>query len=114
MCLFYGEIMRKTMYMIVITLISLFAITARVNAHTPGYISSSPKLAGACTSDINQDGIVNMTDIQTIASAYGTSVGQVGYNPAADINNDGTIDILDLAYVAYHYQEVCPPYKHNS
>jgi len=44
--------------------------------------------------DVNHDGMVNILDVATVASSFGTS------NPAYDLNNRGVVDMTDLAVVA--------------
>ena len=46
--------------------------------------------AGSCTADINNDGVVDVTDLLEIISQWGQSGG------SADINNDGIVDVSDL------------------
>jgi len=53
--------------------------------------------------DVNGDGKVNVQDLLQIATAYGTKIGDPGYNPAADLNLDGSISILDLLKAASNY-----------
>jgi len=56
--------------------------------------------------DVNYDGAVNIVDLAIIAAAYGTHVGQPGYNPQADLDLDGDIDIVDLATCAFYFGQV--------
>ena len=50
--------------------------------------------------DVNGDGVVNILDLVTVASALGHT-GQIG----ADVNGDGVVNILDLVTVAgAHWQ----------
>jgi hypothetical protein len=51
--------------------------------------------------DVNGDGIVNIIDLATVASAFGTS----GANVAGDVNGDGVVSIIDLVTVASHFGE---------
>lgn len=54
--------------------------------------------------DVNQDGIVNILDLVTIALAYGTSTGEPRWNPDADIAEPyGVINIADLARCAQDF-----------
>ena len=55
--------------------------------------------------DINQDGKVDIKDISIVASAFGTSLGDPRWNPAADVNQDGRVDIRDVAIVAKNFGE---------
>jgi hypothetical protein len=50
--------------------------------------------------DLNGDWVVNISDIATVASAFGAIPGGQRWNPIADINKDGIVNILDLTIVA--------------
>ena len=54
------------------------------------------------TSDVNQDGQVNVLDLVLVAQHLG---GPVSANSRADVNGDETINILDLVTVAQHLGE---------
>ena len=54
------------------------------------------------TSDVNQDGRVNVLDLVLVAQYLG---GDAASNPQADVNGDGTINVLDLVLVARHLDE---------
>ncbi|MBI2827279.1 MAG: PEP-CTERM sorting domain-containing protein [Planctomycetia bacterium] len=49
------------------------------------------------TGDVSHDGIVDISDIQTIAANYLTA------GPTGDANNDGIVDISDIQVIAAHY-----------
>lgn len=49
--------------------------------------------------DVNKDKIVDIRDLTIIASAYGTTCEDSGWNPDADLNNDGVINVLDIVLV---------------
>ncbi len=53
---------------------------------TPGYQPLS--------TDVNNDGVVNIFDLVLVASQFGTT------SAAADLNGDGTVNLADLALVA--------------
>ena len=55
-----------------------------------GSVGGNPTLPG----DVNQDGVVNGTDLAFVLAGWGTTD-----NPVADINRDGIVDGLDLAFV---------------
>ena len=57
------------------------------------------------TGDINQDGIVDIFDITTVAVAFNSKLGDPNWNEAADIISDGIIDIFDIVVVALHFGE---------
>ena len=63
--------------------------TYEVTAPSPGHP------AGHSQEDINRDGVVNIQDLQLVASRFGES----GANDA-DINDDGVVNIQDLVLVA--------------
>ncbi len=50
--------------------------------------------------DINQDGIVNNSDLSIVSASLYCNVGQACYNPQADVNADGTINAVDLSTVS--------------
>jgi hypothetical protein len=50
--------------------------------------------------DVNGDGVVNCADMAIVQAAFGTRLGQPGYQANADLNSDEVINILDLATVA--------------
>jgi len=61
----------------------------------------------AVPGDINGDGKIGITDIVTIASAYGSKRDQTLFKPNADIDSDNDIDIYDVTIAAsrYGYEE---------
>jgi len=61
-------------------------------------ISSGPP-AGV-PGDVNNDGVVNCTDLSIVKASFGKRTGQVGFDPRADVNKDGIVDIRDLSFVS--------------
>ncbi len=57
--------------------------------------------------DVNGDCKVDIVDLASVGAAFGKSVGQSGYNPAADINNDGIVNIVDMVLVAGSFGQTC-------
>lgn len=55
--------------------------------------------------DIDNNGVVNIMDIATVAKAFGTEPGDEKWYPIADVNEDGKINILDIAMAAKDYGE---------
>jgi len=47
--------------------------------------------------------VVNVFDLSLLASTYGKSFGEVGFDPRADFNNDGVVNIFDLSILASNY-----------
>jgi len=56
--------------------------------------------------DVNEDGIVNVTDVFLVASALGYVNPD---NPRIDVNRDGVVDKHDLIIVAQHLDEETTP-----
>jgi len=53
--------------------------------------------------DANDDGIVNVYDLNIVAKALGTSVGDPDYDLRADFNSDGTIDDIDVEILQLYW-----------
>lgn len=49
-----------------------------------------------CNADFNADGDVDLGDFGDFGAAFGSMVGDVGYNTAADFDNDGDVDLSDF------------------
>lgn len=62
-----------------------------------GFVSST---------DLNADGIVNMTDIETVAAAFKSEPGDDNWNPMTDMDINEMINILDIAKVAREFEEI--------
>lgn len=62
--------------------------------------ATTPLLLEGDASDDNQ---VNISDFSLLASAFGTQVGDGGYDPRADFNQDGAVNILDFSLLASHF-----------
>lgn len=60
-----------------------------------------------CEGDINDDGVVDIMDLATVAQPYGSKEGDPEYNPDADLSNDGLVDIRDIAIVSREYGKDC-------
>ena len=57
--------------------------------------------------DINGDGKVDIRDVATVASAFGSYPGHSRWNPEADLNLDGEVNIRDVAIVASNFGRIC-------
>lgn len=53
--------------------------------------------------DLNGDGIVDIFDVVTVATAFGTKPGDEKWNPVADLNNDSMVDIFDVVTVTSNF-----------
>ena len=60
------------------------------------YFASKP-------ADFNGDGEVDIFDVVKVATAYGTEIGDPGYDALYDLDHDGDIDIFDVVKVATAY-----------
>jgi hypothetical protein len=57
--------------------------------------------------DLNDDRIVDSTDMTRLGSAYNTGAGSPGFNPRFDLNGDRSVDVADLVLVASFYGKTC-------
>jgi serine protease AprX len=55
------------------------------------------------TGDIDGDFKVGLTDLHSLAAAYGSKPGDTNWNPNADIDNSGTVNLPDLYTLSQHY-----------
>jgi len=69
-------------------------------------VSATTKATDSTIGDLNDDGVVDILDVDSVASDVGTS-GDV--DPSSDVNGDGVVDILDVALVASHCDDCSPP-----
>jgi hypothetical protein len=53
--------------------------------------------------DVNRDGMINIRDLRIVALAYGTSIGDDGFDSSADLNHDDSINMSDLNLVAQNF-----------
>lgn len=70
---------------------------------------SLPGNVNAWPPDVNNDGIVNLSDVIIIQGKSGTKVGDANYNKRYDLNADGVIDINDLNIAKNSYMKKCTP-----
>ncbi|HXK34410.1 MAG TPA: dockerin type I domain-containing protein [Dehalococcoidia bacterium] len=64
-------------------------------------------VSAAPVGDVNDDCIVNSTDLMIISSAYGYSYGSLRYKPRYDLNSDRRINVVDLQIAASHFGATC-------
>jgi hypothetical protein len=55
--------------------------------------------------DLNQDGAVDLFDVEIVALAFGSDPTKPNWDPRADVNNDSLVDIFDLILVTIHFGE---------
>jgi len=58
--------------------------------------------------DVDGDRDVDIYDITSICTVYGSILGQPQYKPNCDINGDGKIDIYDVVTACIHYGQKNP------
>lgn len=57
--------------------------------------------------DIDDNGVVDVEDLVIVALAWGSYIGDPGYDPDADLNQDGFVDIEDLSEVGRNFGRTC-------
>lgn len=57
--------------------------------------------------DFNGNGVVDVADIQLVASHWRCKCGDVCYDPLYDLDHDCDIDIVDIMLVTAHWGETC-------
>jgi len=67
------------------------------------YPLMNPWTPQVLTTDINNDGKVNILDITIVAKAFGTKQGEPMYNEVADLDKNGHVNIIDISMVAKDY-----------
>jgi len=72
--------------------------------HTTGSFTYAVTLAG----DVNGDGVIDLSDLQLFAAAYGSKAGEPAYNPAADFNLNGTVNLYDAKALEHNLTPLTP------
>jgi len=57
--------------------------------------------------DIDDNGIIDMTDIGIACLAFGSTPSHPRWNPNVDVNQDGKIDLEDLGLIAMNFGKKC-------
>ena len=57
--------------------------------------------------DLNDDRVVDISDIGAEAARFGATSGDAAYSPRFDLNLDGLIDITDIGLVAARFGQSC-------
>ena len=55
--------------------------------------------------DVDNNGIIDLSDVLAVAIAFGSIPGHPRWNPACDFNHDDKIDLDDYLGVVLHYGE---------
>jgi hypothetical protein len=61
-----------------------------------------------CFGDLNEDGVIDVGDVQAVAGRVGQTLSDPNYVLEFDLNNDTLIDEGDVAMVTDRLHEVCP------
>ena len=64
-----------------------------------------PILGMSTTPDLDGDGDADGLDLAAFASAFGSTSGDLNYNPGADFDNNGNVDENDLAVFATDFSQ---------
>jgi hypothetical protein len=64
---------------------------------------------GSLAGDLNGDGVVNIIDINIVARAFRSKLGDPNWNSIADVNHDGVVDIIDINIVAKDWGKTASP-----
>ncbi|NOZ06734.1 MAG: S8 family serine peptidase [Chloroflexi bacterium] len=82
--------------------------TATPTATSSATPSPTPtSVSCALPGDVNCDCTVDIVDIMTVASRWGTTAGDPLYDAAYDFDANGTIDIIDIMFVATRFLDQC-------
>lgn len=60
-------------------------------------------VTAAVAGDVDGDGDVDLSDLAQLLAAYGSCIGDAGYDEAADLDDSGCIDLADLATLLANY-----------
>lgn len=71
--------------------------------HMESNITSDVPVHVGVPGDINNDGIVNMRDVQNAVYMFNSFLGTARWNPDADIDDNGRIDMRDINIVVINF-----------
>lgn len=60
--------------------------------------------------DLNEDGTVNIIDLNIFARSFGAYPDHERWNPKADLDGNGKVNILDGAVIARSYNQCIDPF----
>ena len=53
--------------------------------------------------DVDLNKIINLNDVIAMGPSYGTTAGDLAFNPNADFNGDGKVGLFDLATIGKNW-----------
>ncbi len=65
-------------------------------------------IASDCPEDFSGNRVIDLIDLSRMLIAFGTCIGQSGYDPVVDLNNDGCINLIDLSMLLVVFGSNCP------
>ncbi len=85
-----------------------FDIDAQPRPAGEGFdIGADERAPCAIVGDINGDGAVDFADLSRLLDAFGASLGDAGFDPAADLDNDLDVDFADLNALLSVFNQSC-------
>ena len=86
-----------------------YALRIDINGDNVADSLRTPTSISQCIGDVNNDGKVDLNDVNIVQALNGTACGQNQYDPKADINRDCTIDDIDASLVRNNL--LCPNFN---
>lgn len=85
--------------------VSAFTLTAQDRCTTTTTMGfAAPEW---CAGDVDGDGVVDLSDLAYLLSAYGTQEGEPSYLVDADFDRDGSVDLYDLSVLLGAFGHSC-------
>jgi hypothetical protein len=84
-------------------------VTVEKEGYEPSQTSRTLTVITPLTTDLNNDGGVDIVDVAIAASAFGTEPGDSRWREEADMDGDDEINILDLAKIAMDFGRTSIP-----
>ena len=87
---------------------AVFVLALPTSSYTLG-VNCSADIIGArgCVvskdPDLDHNGVVDFSDVSTIAFAFGSTPGTARWDPAADLDANGVVDFIDVSIAAFDF-----------
>jgi len=79
--------------------------SARIGDQFEIYYKTSDIISVPIPGDVNGDGKVDASDLSDLSKAYGSSPGDLNWNPNCDFNKDNKVDASDLFDLSKNYEK---------